>query len=68
MSLKQVIEKAFYMDELIESESTGKASELAAKLKMSERHVYNYLRVLNEIGKVNTYDESKRSYIYKDTP
>ncbi|ELR73000.1 hypothetical protein C900_00502 [Fulvivirga imtechensis AK7] len=56
----------FYLDELIKSESTGTVTELAEKLNISKRHVYNYLNIFNEIGRINRYDESKRSFVYEN--
>ena len=54
------------MDSYIMAEATGTASELASKLNISERHVYNYLRAFGEVGRESYYDVDKRSYIYKD--
>lgn len=56
------------MDELIRSASTGNVKELADKLALSQRHVYNYLRILNKIGKATDFDPARNSYVYKDTP
>lgn len=67
LALKDTVEKLFYMDELIRSESTGTAKELAAKLSISQRHVYNYLKTLNKIGKATRFDRAKNSYVYKET-
>ncbi|MBL6445399.1 HTH domain-containing protein [Fulvivirga sp. 29W222] len=54
------------MDELIRSESTGTAKELAYKLSISRRHVYNYLKTLNSIGRATRFDTTKNSYVYKE--
>ena len=64
MALRDSIQKVFYMDELIRAESTGNIKELSVKLNVTERHVYNYLKIFNEIGRHNYFDTQKNSYVY----
>jgi len=66
LALKQTVSKLFYLDELIRSESTGSIKELSKKLNVSQRQVYNYLKIFNEVGRANRYDATKSSYVYTD--
>ena len=66
MGLEHAVPKIFRLDELIKAESTGTVKELAEKLDISERHVYNYLKILSDMGRKSIYDEAKKSFIYKD--
>ena len=53
--------------EAIEQKSTGNACELANKLNVSERMVYNYLDVLkNEFGAPIRYSRAMKSYFFTE--
>ena len=42
------INKILRIDQLIENQSTGTPDELARKVELSERAVYNYLKFMKE--------------------
>ena len=65
MALKDTVIKFFYLDELIRKRETGNNEELARKLKISPRHLYNYLHILEGTGRVVLFSKQYNSYIYK---
>jgi predicted DNA-binding transcriptional regulator YafY len=52
------------IDQLIRQKRTGNADELAIKLKISRRQVYNWLNELKEIGLEIRYNRELRSFVY----
>lgn len=66
MSIQKTIERISHLDFLIRSRNTGCAYQLAAKLKVSERTIFYYLRELRDLGAPITWSETLHSYIYKD--
>ncbi|MBX9782760.1 MAG: HTH domain-containing protein [Chitinophagaceae bacterium] len=55
------------IDKLIQSKTTGNASELAAKLEVSARTAKDFIAVMRELGAPIYFDKYKNSYCYKDT-
>ncbi|TDE04275.1 HTH domain-containing protein [Flavobacterium sandaracinum] len=54
------------LHEFVITERTGTPKELAAKLGVSERSVYNYISYMkNEMNAPITYDNQKGNYFYK---
>ena len=64
MALIDVIQRAFTLDELIRKKQTGTSTDLAKMFGISRRQVYNYLQAFNAVGKVNTYDHRRSSFVY----
>jgi hypothetical protein len=60
------INRLLTIDQLIKMRSTGCPEQLAEKLKLSERQVYNYLNNLKELGAEIKFDKCINSYIYTD--
>jgi len=54
------------LDYLIQSKSTGTPSELAKKLNISERWVYEDINMLKKLGAKIFYCELTRSYLYEE--
>lgn len=55
------------LNELIVNEQTGRPSELASKLGITERSVYNYIAFMKNEMKAPIYYNSQRlSYIYNN--
>ena len=52
------------IDQLIKLQATGSPKQLAEKLEISERQVYNYLADLKELGANMKFDKLKNSYTY----
>lgn len=54
------------IDKLIRIEATGSPKQLAQKLNLTERSVYNYINMMKkEFQAPIAYSHSKRSYIYR---
>ncbi|WP_324069367.1 MAG: HTH domain-containing protein [Flavobacterium sp.] len=55
------------IDELISKEMTGSPKNLASKLSITERSVYNYIAFMKkEMNAPIVYDYHKISYVYYD--
>jgi predicted DNA-binding transcriptional regulator YafY len=52
------------IDQLIKLKATGSPKQLAEKLEITERQVYNYLDNLKELGADIKFDKLKNSYTY----
>jgi biotin operon repressor len=52
------------MDAVINRKGTGNATELAQRLKVSRRSVFNYLDTLRRLGADIDYCEHRQSYFY----
>lgn len=55
-----------YLYKLIENESTGSPEELAAKLNLCKRHVFNMLNDLKDLGAEIKYNRIKRTYYFSN--
>ena len=60
------LKKIEYLDWLVRQRSTGTAEELAEKLRISKRSVFNYLNWMKEHGAPIRYNSFRRSYEYKE--
>ncbi|MBL6449910.1 HTH domain-containing protein [Fulvivirga sp. 29W222] len=58
------IEKIERLDSQIRHGSTGNAEELAQKLGISKRSVFNYLKWMKDRGAPITFSRIRKSYIY----
>jgi hypothetical protein len=54
------------LDQLLQNKITGTPQELAHKVGLSERSLYEYIRVLKEMGAPIVYSREKRTYYYQD--
>jgi transcriptional antiterminator len=65
MSGLKYYQRTQYLLELIEKERTGSPKELARKLNVTERTVYNIMDSIKySFGKEVTYSRDRRSYIF----
>ena len=64
MSIKKDFERIKYIDQLIRNQTTGTPNELAEKLNISPRHLYNILHDLADLGAKIIYDKNNQSYKY----
>ena len=53
------------LDYLIRKKSSGSSQELAEKLEVSKRTIYEYLEILKSLGAEIEYDNRKKTYYYK---
>lgn len=62
--IKDIIERLHRIDHLIRIKGTGTPNELADKIGLSERSIYEYIKLLKERGAPIIYSRSRRSYVY----
>ena len=61
----KVVERIDRIHQLIKMKATGSPVELAYRLKISERMVYQYLNLMREMGAPIKFDRVRRSYYYE---
>lgn len=66
MQFEKYLHRIQYIKELILRESTGNARQLAARLGISERMVYRYIREISEHDGEIEFNRLKNSYKFKD--
>ncbi|MEQ9309839.1 MAG: HTH domain-containing protein [Balneolaceae bacterium] len=52
------------IDNLISLKATGKPSELAEKLEISESTLYEFITIMKELGAPIKFDRARNSYVY----
>ncbi len=63
MDIRVIIE----LDNLIDKEITGSPKQLASKLSMTERTVYNYISFMKKsLNAPIVYDYQRMSYVYNN--
>ncbi len=63
MDIRIIIE----LDNLIDKEITGSPKQLASKLSMTERTVYNYISFMKKsLNAPIVYDYQRMSYVYNN--
>ena len=63
MTHLEMLEKVYFIKDLVSKESTGTPSELAERLDISERSLSRLLKTLKENNYPITYSRTKQSYI-----
>ena len=58
------VEKLEYLDWLISRGASGTAEELAKKLRVSPRSIFNYIRWMKERGAPIEFSKQRNSYFY----
>ena len=61
---KEIFQRLNRIDHLIRIKGTGTPTELADKIGMSERSMYEYIRLMKEFGAPVVYSRSRKSYYY----
>lgn len=64
MKLLETLERIERIDQLIRLKATGSPKELASRLEISERSVYNLIDTMKAMGAVIYYCTKRRSYCY----
>ncbi len=59
------IDRLEYIHFLIKTKSTGSPEQLAKKMQVSKRTVYEYLKALEYLGAQIRYNTQLESYIYE---
>ncbi|PIB36653.1 hypothetical protein BFP72_15210 [Reichenbachiella sp. 5M10] len=66
MNFIKQIERIQLINKLIISESTGTPDELAIRLNISKRQLYNHIESLKNLGADIVYDKVYKTYYYTD--
>jgi len=64
MGFSKYIENIERIDQLIRLKATGTPNELAQKLKISKRWVYEYIAEMKALNAPIIYDKVRKSFIY----
>ena len=61
---KKFIESVKKLDHLILMESTGSAQDLAKKMRVSTRCIYNYINIMRHAGAPIVYIRKRKTFLY----
>jgi len=64
MNTIKTLERLQRIHSLIESECTGSPYELASKMNISERSIYNLIEYLRDFEAMIAYDRGRKTYYY----
>lgn len=64
--LKECINRLELIDYLIRIKGTGTPKQLAARLNISDRSVFEYLNLMKDLGAPIKYSREKQSYYYEE--
>ena len=67
MTTIKTLERLQRIHSLIEKECTGTPYELARKMNISERSIYNLIEYLKDYDAVIAYDRGRKTYYYKNS-
>jgi predicted DNA-binding transcriptional regulator YafY len=62
--MKVLIQRLNRLDYLINHKSTGTPAACAKKIGISERSLYDYLKILKELGAPVKFSRDRRTYYY----
>jgi predicted DNA-binding transcriptional regulator YafY len=65
--MQSFVNRLIRMDHLILYKSTGRPADLASKLEISERSVYEYIRFMKGLGAPICFSRNRGTYYYKDS-
>jgi predicted DNA-binding transcriptional regulator YafY len=63
--MKHYLNLLLRLDQFIRQKGTGSPPEFAQKMGVSERSLYEYLKVLKELGAPIRFSRQDRSYYYE---
>jgi predicted DNA-binding transcriptional regulator YafY len=64
--MKSLLQRLVRLDYLISHKKTGNPEALASKVGISERSIYDYLRIMKSMGAPISYSREHLSYYYKE--
>ena len=64
--MKSLLHRLIRLDYLIHLKSTGTPSDCAAKIGISERSLYDYLKILKEMGAPIKFSRNRGTYYYNE--
>ena len=63
---KEIFNRITRIDNLIRMKATGTPAQLAERLGMSERSVYEYISLMKDLGAPIKFDSYRESYYYDE--
>lgn len=64
--MKSLLQRLIRLDHLIQYKSTGTPADCAQKIGISERSLYDYLKILKEMGAPVKFSRGRRTYYYTE--
>ena len=64
--MKSLLQRLIRLDHLIQYKSTGTPSDCAQKIGISERSLYDYLKILKDMGAPVRFSRGRRTYYYTE--
>ena len=64
--MKSLLHRLIRLDHLISHKSTGTPADCAHKIGISERSLYDYLKILKEMGAPVKFSRDRRTYFYTE--
>jgi predicted DNA-binding transcriptional regulator YafY len=64
--MKPLLQRLIRLDHLIQYKSTGTPADCAQKIGISERSLYDYLKILKEMGAPVRFSRGRRTYYYSE--
>jgi hypothetical protein len=63
--MKSLLKKINQLDNLIHEQCTGSPAILSRKIGVSERSVFDYLKLMKQMGAPISYSRQRGTYTYK---
>jgi predicted DNA-binding transcriptional regulator YafY len=64
--MKALLHRLIRLDHLIHHKSTGSPADCAQKIGVSERSLFDYLKILKEMGAPVRFSRGRRTYYYAE--
>jgi predicted DNA-binding transcriptional regulator YafY len=64
--MKSLLNRLIRLDYLIHLKATGKPSDCANRIGISERSLYDYLKILKEMGAPIKFSRNRGTYYYNE--
>jgi predicted DNA-binding transcriptional regulator YafY len=64
--MKSILNRLIRLDYLIHLKATGKPADCACKIGISERSLYDYLKILKEMGAPIKFSRNRGTYYYME--
>jgi len=64
--MKSLLHRLIRLDYLIHLKATGKPADCANKIGISERSLYDYLKILKEMGAPIKFSRNRGTYYYNE--
>ncbi len=62
--MKRIFDRLVRIDHIIQLKATGSPADLGIKIGLSERSIYEYIRLMKSFGAPIAFSRARNSYIY----